>query len=639
MIEKAFKMNRVKFVMFIFHYWIACNMYSQSVGIGTPIPDSSAIMDVKSTTKGLLIPRMNTLQRDAIVNPAVGLQIFNIDDNTISFFDGVKWSKHGTQVDVTTTHTSWVRKADFGGGGRIDAVAFSIGDKGYLGTGYDGNYDRKDFWQYDPLLNVWTQKADLNGVARRGAVGFSIGDKGYIGTGTYFINGSYAYLRDFWEYNSVTNIWTQKANFGGVERGGAVGISIGGKGYIGTGSINAAPGYLSDFWQYDNLSDVWIQKADFGGGQRFDAVGFAIGNIGYLGTGFNNGVEKKDFWEYNPITNIWTQKADLWGVPRYGAVGFSIGDYGYIGFGHNGNNSLNDLVKFDPTILPNGFWLNTDFIIGGRREGAVGFKIGNKGYVGSGISSVFEPPLRDFWEYNPTITDINEYKETYAAVEKADHSWRRLSNAISTNNSPVLTLISGNLKVDGHITNSLNFPSTISDRKIVLYDRPGNNSYLGFDVEAYTLRYQVAQSGDKHEFRTNSDILLTIDGAGDVVLSGCLTTVNFNCPSDLRLKKNILPIANSLCHLLALKGYRYDWNDANKNATKQSGVLAQEVQKIFPHLVQENHTGMLSVNYIGLLPEIIETFKEIKSQSDKMSSDLLKRIEVLENQKKNQHER
>ncbi len=44
--------------------------------------------------------------------------------------------------------------------------------------------------------NTWTKKADFDGVARIQAVGFSIGDKGYIGTG-----GRVGYEKDFWEYN------------------------------------------------------------------------------------------------------------------------------------------------------------------------------------------------------------------------------------------------------------------------------------------------------------------------------------------------------------------------------------------------------------------------------------------------------
>ncbi|HRX10351.1 MAG TPA: kelch repeat-containing protein, partial [Draconibacterium sp.] len=78
---------------------------------------------------------------------------------------------------------NWSELSDFDGVPRSDAVGFSIGDKGYIGTGYDGDDRLSDFWEYNPSQNYWTQKADFPGVARTGAVGFGIGDKGYIGTG------------------------------------------------------------------------------------------------------------------------------------------------------------------------------------------------------------------------------------------------------------------------------------------------------------------------------------------------------------------------------------------------------------------------------------------------------------------------
>ena len=94
--------------------------------------------------------------------------------------------------------------------------------------------DIKDFWEYDPAANTWTQKADFGGGTRSQAVGFSIGNKGYIGTG----KEDWAYKRDFWEYDPATDTWTQKADFGGTARCDAVGFSIGNKGYLGTGFDN-----------------------------------------------------------------------------------------------------------------------------------------------------------------------------------------------------------------------------------------------------------------------------------------------------------------------------------------------------------------------------------------------------------------
>jgi hypothetical protein len=71
------------------------NLYSQSnnIGIGIPSPDPSAILDLNASDKGLLMPRMTTTQRDAIVNPAAGLIIYNTTDDCYNYFSGVQWFK------------------------------------------------------------------------------------------------------------------------------------------------------------------------------------------------------------------------------------------------------------------------------------------------------------------------------------------------------------------------------------------------------------------------------------------------------------------------------------------------------------------------------------------------------------------
>src|SRR5947208_9100553 len=112
---------------------------------------------------------------------------------------------------------TWTRKADFGGTARYGVVGFSIGSKGYMGTGdLDPNF-YKDFWEYDPALDTWTQKADFGGGIRAHTASFTIGNKGYVGTGQAAVN---SYTNDLWEYDPTTNTWTQKANFGGASRFG-----------------------------------------------------------------------------------------------------------------------------------------------------------------------------------------------------------------------------------------------------------------------------------------------------------------------------------------------------------------------------------------------------------------------------------
>jgi N-acetylneuraminic acid mutarotase len=62
-------------------------------------------------------------------------------------------------LSISRAQGTWTKKADFGGGSRESGIGFSIGSKGYIGTGKNqgGNYT-KDFWEYDPATNAWTQK-------------------------------------------------------------------------------------------------------------------------------------------------------------------------------------------------------------------------------------------------------------------------------------------------------------------------------------------------------------------------------------------------------------------------------------------------------------------------------------------------
>jgi len=293
---------------------------------------------------------------------------------------------------------TWTQKANFGGTARFGAVGFSIGNKGYIGTGRDASTNEyQDFWEWDQLTNAWTQKSSFPGTARDGAVGFSIGNKGYIGTGW---DG--AVKQDFLEWDQGTNTWSSKANFTGVARSNAVGFSIGTKGYIGTGY-----GGSNDFWEYDQSTNAWMQKATLGGTARYWAVGFSIGTKGYIGTGYDGTNSKQDFWEWNQSTNIWTQKANFSGGVRRNAVGFSIGTKGYIGTGTDGTNSKQDFWEYN--TLTNA-WVQKPNFGGTARFGAVGFSIGNKGYIGTGTDGVDK---KDFWEYDRCATFSSSISSSY----------------------------------------------------------------------------------------------------------------------------------------------------------------------------------------------------------------------------------
>ncbi|MBL4656764.1 MAG: right-handed parallel beta-helix repeat-containing protein, partial [Flavobacteriales bacterium] len=234
--------------------------------------------------------------------------------------------------------------------------------------------------------DIWTQKADFGGVVRYGGVGFSIGGDGYLGTGNTAGN-----LDDFWKYDTASNTWTQLADFGGTPRRYAVGFSINGKGYIGTGYDG---GDTQDFWEYNPGTNIWTQKANYGGGPVRTATGFNIGGTGYIGTGADI-ANRKDLWEYNPGTDIWTQKADFGGTARRASAGFSVGGKGYIGMGGDGISELQDFWEYD--TLTDSWTQRATFPT--TRSGTAEFSIGDRGYVGTGYDG--SGGLNDFWEYDP----------------------------------------------------------------------------------------------------------------------------------------------------------------------------------------------------------------------------------------------
>ncbi len=76
-------------------------LFAQNVSINSngELPDPKAILDLSSTTSGLFIPRMTTVQHHAIATPPIGLQVFNLSTNTLDIYRSTEWAS----VAFTTT--------------------------------------------------------------------------------------------------------------------------------------------------------------------------------------------------------------------------------------------------------------------------------------------------------------------------------------------------------------------------------------------------------------------------------------------------------------------------------------------------------------------------------------------------------
>ena len=86
-------MKRLSVITVCIFLMLNFTVYSQGVGINDDgsSPDASAILEVKSTTKGFLPPRMTATERDDLSNPATGLMIYCTTTNTVNVYNGSDW--------------------------------------------------------------------------------------------------------------------------------------------------------------------------------------------------------------------------------------------------------------------------------------------------------------------------------------------------------------------------------------------------------------------------------------------------------------------------------------------------------------------------------------------------------------------
>jgi hypothetical protein len=155
-------------------------------------------------------------------------------------------------------------------------------------------------------------------------------------------------------------------------------------------------------------------------------------------------------------------------------------------------------------------------------------------------------------------------------------------------------------------------------------------------VSINTLNNYLSAGNVVDSINTSSQNLTTA-GTGSGPYTGDVTITLTDNPtftsttntSDERLKTNISPLSNSLENVNKLQGVSYNWIDPNKPQDKQIGLIAQEVEKVYPEFV---HTGTdedktKSVNYSQMVSVLIESIKDLTNEVSSLKS----RITELEN--------
>ena len=189
--------------------------------------------------------------------------------------------------------------------------------------------------------------------------------------------------------------------------------------------------------------------------------------------------------------------------------------------------------------------------------------------------------------------------------------------------------------------------STLGSETLSILTTGGENIAIGYKAGSTNSAgsgnvYIGAFAGSEKPTRENNKLyiansrqrtLITGDFAAQTVnINGSLhASGNLTQNSDERLKKDIQPLTRALDSILQLQAKTYRWKEDTTFANKQDiGLVAQEVEKVFPELVAENEQGYKGIAYSKLTAVLIEAIKEQQEAFTRDVSDLEDAITVLE---------
>jgi len=181
------------------------------------------------------------------------------------------------------------------------------------------------------------------------------------------------------------------------------------------------------------------------------------------------------------------------------------------------------------------------------------------------------------------------------------------ATTIGNNTIPIVI----NMYGDGAFVYGLTYDSTNVN---TTFDLSANSALSGI---TYNGPFNIGQS-TPNVFNVNATI--THFSGGDMALDGNLILGgNVTSTSDKRLKENIIPLDDCLNKIKKIRGYNYTRNDLPDKNKKHLGLLAQEVEEVFPELVTETN-NVKSINYQSFVAVLLECIKEL---NDKIENKIL----------------
>ena len=468
---------------------------AQNVEIGTTSPNASALLDVSSTTKGFLPPRMTTTQRDAIATPSQGLMIFNTTTQSLEIFTAYGW--YGIQLQSparklmggTDVEEAYSIEQTTDGGYIVACNSYSSANGDVTDVNHGGINGGSDYWivKLDANLAISWNKL-LGGNVQETVTSIQqTTDGGYIVAGysnssangdvTEISNGDY----DYWvvKLDADRNItWNRLIGGSGTDKAQSIRQTIDG-GYIVAGYSNSsATGNVSEVNHGGN--DYWIVKLDANGNMIWDRL--LGGNGEELAKQVIQGID-----ETYVVAGQSTSSAN-------GNV---------TGVNHGGPFAIDGwIVRLDPTGI-----IVWNKLHGGNGEDIVQSiqRTTDAGYIVAGYSTSSangdvtavnhgSGGSRDYW-----IEKLDRFGNITWNKLLGGNNWEQASSIKQTADAGYIVAGYSNSSTSGDITGSNHGPANSHDYWIVKLTATGDitwNKLIGGSGEDYTYSiYQIADGG------------------------------------------------------------------------------------------------------------------------------------------------
>lgn len=330
---------------------IASSCAQVSVGTPNTPPDPSAMLDIQSTAKGFLFPRMTSAQRRSISNPAAGLVVFDTERQTLYLYNGTTWKALSVTDISNTTTVSGTEVPDGATGDALGSNVKLSGNYAVLSAYTDdigANTDQGSAYVYKFENGAWTFMQKL--IANDGAAGDNFGggvaiDSNYIMIGAFNDDiGENIDQGSVYVFKLESGVWNQKQKLTGSNGGPGdiFGINIAmnnGNAVVGASrddigiATDAGSAYI---FKLNDTTSTWteLQKVYPADGTAGDNFGnwVAISGGKIVITAINddaNGTYRKgSTYIYSQQTGNWVQTAKL--VANDGAYNDNFGTHASI---------------------------------------------------------------------------------------------------------------------------------------------------------------------------------------------------------------------------------------------------------------------------------------------------------------------